>query len=149
MKRKQFKITIHAGIEKVYNTMLGKATFKQWTAEFNPTSDFDGSWDKNSKILFTGINKEGKREGMIGLIEENIPNKFVSIKYIGILSGDREVTEGPEIEGWANTYENYSFDGNDSQTTLTVEMDIQDQWIDYFDKTYPKALERLKLLCEA
>ncbi len=148
MKKMQFKIDIHAGIENVYNTMLGEKTFKEWTSEFNPTSDFEGSWEKGSKILFVGVNKEGKREGMVGLIKENIPYKFVSIKYIGLVDGEKEITEGPEIEGWANTFENYSFSGNDIQTTVAVDIDIQDQWVDYFEKTYPKALERLKQICE-
>ncbi|WP_353135165.1 SRPBCC domain-containing protein [Pseudopedobacter sp.] len=148
MKKMQFKIDIHAGIENVYDTMLGEKTFKKWTSEFNPTSDFEGSWEKGAKILFVGVNKEGKREGMVGLIEENIPYRFVSIKYIGLLDGDKEITEGPEIESWVNTFENYSFSGNDIQTTVTVDIDIQDQWVDYFEKTYPKALERLKQICE-
>jgi|SRR5690606_9607401 len=148
MKKMQFKIDIHAGIENVYDTMLGEKTFKKWTSEFNPTSDFEGSWEKGAKILFVGVNKEGKREGMVGLIEENIPYRFISIKYIGLLNGDKEITEGPEIESWVNTFENYSFSGNDIQTTVTVDIDIQDQWVDYYEKTYPKALERLKQICE-
>ncbi len=149
MERMQFKTSIKAGAEKVYDTMLGPDTFKQWTAVFNPTSGFEGSWAKDAKILFTGISKEGKKEGMVGIIKENIPNQYVSILYTGLLDGDKEVTEGPEIEGWAGGYENYSFEERNGLTDLTVEVDVNDKMLAYFKETYPKALEKLKALCEA
>ena len=41
MKRLQFKSDINAPAAKVYNAMIGKETFRQWTAVFNPSSDFE------------------------------------------------------------------------------------------------------------
>lgn len=149
MKKLQFKIDIDAKVEKVYETMLGENTFKQWTSEFNPTSDYEGSWEKGAKILFIGVNEEGKREGMIGRIEENISYEFVSIRYEGIVDGDKEITEGDKVEGWINSHENYAFTSNGTQTTVTVEVDVMDKWMDYFHETYPKALKKLKQLCES
>lgn len=55
MQKLQFKKEINASAQKVYETMLGlkdKATYEYWTATFNPTSTYEGSWDKGSKILF-------------------------------------------------------------------------------------------------
>lgn len=149
MERMQFKTSINAGVKKVYDTMLGQDTFKQWTAAFNPTSDFEGSWKKGSKIAFTGISKTGKREGMLGVIEENIPEQFVSIKYSGLIDGDREITEGPDVADWAGSHENYTFEENNGLTELTVDIDINDEMREYFKSTYPKALALLKNLCEA
>ncbi len=62
MKKVQFKTIINAPVSKVYRTMLGlenKSTYEAWTAEFNPTSTFEGSWQKGSKNLetFSGITK--------------------------------------------------------------------------------------------
>jgi hypothetical protein len=153
MKRLQFKSDINAPAAKVYNAMIGKETFRQWTAVFNPSSDFEsgnveGSWEKGSKILFVGTNKEGKREGMVGFIRENTPDRFVSIEYKGILDGDNEITSGPTAEEWQG-FENYSFETNDGTTTVTVDIDVNDQMIDYFRDTYPKALNKLKEICEA
>jgi hypothetical protein len=42
MKKLEYKINIEAPKEVVYEKMLGKATYKQWTSLFNPTSDFEG-----------------------------------------------------------------------------------------------------------
>lgn len=151
MEKMQFRKDIHAPAAKVYSTMIGKETFKQWTAVFNPSSDFEGGvegdWEKGSKILFTGTNSEGKREGMVGYIRENIPDRYVSIEYAGILDGDQELTEGPVAEEWQG-FENYTFEGGDGKTTLTVDIDVNDQMVDYFRETYPKALDKLKEICE-
>src|SRR5690606_4487628 len=127
----------------------GRDTYKLWTAEFNPTSNFEGSWEKGTKIFFTGVNKDGKKEGMMGIIEENIPNQYVSIQFKGMVNDGVEVTEGPEIASWLNSHENYSFSENGGITTVTVEVDVLDKWLDYFNETYPKALERLKQICES
>lgn len=153
MKRLQFKSDINAPAAKVYGTMIGKETFRQWTAVFNPSSDLgggnvEGSWEKGSKILFVGTNKEGKREGMVGFIRENIPGRFVSIEYEGILDGDNEITSGPTAAEWQG-FENYSFETNDGTTAVTVDIDVNDQMLDYFRETYPKALNKLKEICEA
>lgn len=49
MKRKNYRIEINASAAHVFETMLGKTTYKQWTAEFNPTSDFEGHWELGEK----------------------------------------------------------------------------------------------------
>ena len=152
MKKLQFKTNINAPIAKVYNTMLGldnKATYEAWTAKFNPTSTYEGNWEKGSKILFIGTGEDGEKGGMVSEIAENIPNKFVSIRSYGILKGDTEITEGEEIEKWAGGLENYTFEENNGITTVTVDVDMTDDYIDYFNETYPKALNKLKELCES
>lgn len=148
MKKLSYKIDIKSPVSKVYETMIGKDSYKQWTAEFNPTSDFEGGWNKGDKIYFTGINEEGKKEGMVAEIAENIPNKFISIRHKGILDGENEITSGPQVEGWAGALENYSFGENGEITTVTVDVDTNEEYLDYFDKTWPKALEKLKDLSE-
>jgi hypothetical protein len=151
MEKLQFKVNIHAPVKKVYDTMLGlssKSDYEAWTSSFNPTSSYEGSWNKGSKMLFVGVNDEGVKEGMVSRIVENIPNKFVSIRHYGILKGGQEITEGPDVEKWANSLENYSFEENDGITSVTVELDTTPDFTGYMNETYPKALERLKAHCE-
>lgn len=148
MERMRFKIEINAPVSKVFDTMLGKETFKQWTSEFNPTSDFEGSWEEGEKIMFVGTNKEGKREGMVGKVKELDRNKYVSIEYTGVLDGEKEITSGPGIDEWIGTFENYNFEEKDGKTVVTVSIDIGEQMKDYFQTTYPKALNKLKEICE-
>ena len=151
MKKLQYKKDINASAEKVYNTMLGIKnieTYEQWTAEFNPTSTYEGNWEKGSKIYFIGTDENGKKGGMVSEIAENIPFSFVSIRHFGILDGDNEITQGPEVEKWAGGLENYSFQETNGVTTVTIETDITEDYLDYFNSTWPRALNKLKELAE-
>jgi len=143
MKKIQFEIIINASAEQVYKTMLGINaidTYNQWTAEFNPTSTYEGTWEKGSKIYFTGTDENGNRGGMVSEIADIIPYRFVSIRHYGILDGENEITEGPDVEKWAGGLENYSFNEQDGQTTVTVETDVDGDYLDYFNSTWPRAL---------
>lgn len=139
---------IKAPKERVFEKMIGKDTYKQWTAAFNPTSDFEGGWNKGDKIRFVGVTEEGKKQGMLARIEENIPNEFISIHHYGIVDGENEVTEGPMVESWTPAYENYSLSQEMEITNLMVEVDVSDEHIEYFDETWPKALLKLKEISE-
>ncbi|WP_255573000.1 hypothetical protein [Hanstruepera marina] len=44
--------------------------------------------------------------------------------------------------------ENYSFQESNGITTVTVEMDTADDYIDYFNGIWPKALSTLKKIVE-
>ena len=151
MKKLQFKVNINSPVSKIYDLMLGlknKSTYEQWVSVFNPTSTYEGSWDKWSKILFVWVDENGEKWGMISRIVENIPNKFVSIQHYGLLNAGVEITEGLEVEKWANGFENNTFEENNKYTTITVELDTNEDFVDFMQEMYPKALDKLKELCE-
>ncbi len=151
MKKLQFKISINAPVAKAYDFMLGinsKSTYEQWTAMFNPTSTYEGSWEKGNKILFLGVDENGVKGGMVSKIADIIPNQFVSIQHYGLVQGDKEITEGPEVEKWANGFENYTFEENNGTTSVTVDLDTTEDFVNYMNDTYPKALNKLKEICE-
>lgn len=151
MQKLEFKKEIHATAQKVYETMLGlhdKATYEYWTATFNSTSTYEGSWDQGSKILFVGEDENGKKGGMVSEIVAHHPASFVSIRHFGFLDGDTEITTGEQVEKWAGGHENYTFQETNGTTIVTVVMDVIDDYIEYFQKTYPKALDKLKEISE-
>lgn len=151
MKKLQFQVSINAPVTKIFDFMLGinnKSTYEQWTSLFNPTSTYEGSWDKGNKMLFIGVDEKGEKGGMVSRIVENNPNRFVSIQHYGLIKADKEITEGPEVEKWANGFENYAFEENNGITKVTVELDTTDDFIDYMEQTYPKALDKLREICE-
>jgi len=152
MQKLQFKVSIKAPAAKVYDMMLGisnKATYEQWTFLFNPTSTYVGNWEKGSKILFIGVDENGEKGGMVSRIAENNLNSFVSTQHYGLVKGDVEVTEGEEVEKWANGFENYTYEESDGNTILTVDLDATDEFVDYMNEHYPLALNKLKEICEA
>jgi len=151
MKKIQFTITINAPANKVYTTMLGlsdKSTYEQWTALFNPTSTYEGSWEKGQKMLFVGVDEKGEKGGMVSRIADHVPNQFVSIQHYGLIKGSEEITTGPEVEKWANGLENYTFEESNGVTTVTIDLDTADEFEDYMNEFYPQALNKLKEICE-
>ena len=143
-----FSIEIDAGADVVYKNLIGAESYKEWTKIFNETSHYIGSWEKGSKILFVGTDDKGNKGGMVSFIAENIPDKFISIAHRGILKGDEEIMDGPEVETWAGVYENYTLTPGNGKTKFNAYIDSNMEFKDYFSETYPKALDVLKKLCE-
>lgn len=127
--------------------MLGltnKKTYNQWASVFNATSTYEGSWEKGSKIYFVGTDAEGHQAGMISEIMEHQPAAFVSIRHYGFLQNGEEITTGEQVEKWSGGYENYSFQEENGTTKVTVDLDTIEDYLDYFNEKYPKALQALK-----
>lgn len=148
MESLHFEIRINAKPEKVYSTLIDEKHYKEWTSEFNPTSHYIGSWEKGSKIQFLGTDEKGNMGGMVSRIKENIPNKFVSIEHLGIIQNGKEITTGAEVEGWAGAMENYSINQTNDTTLFSVDCDSNQEFKSYFFETWPKALNKLKEICE-
>lgn len=143
------EINIQADVNRVYQTMLDKASYSEWASEFSPGSYFEGSWDKGSKILFLGPTDKGGLQGMTSRIRDNIPLKFVSIAHVGFVENGVETTTGKEVEAWAGALENYIFRSKNGATTVSVSLDSPTEYKDYFTETWPKALKKLKEICES
>jgi uncharacterized protein YndB with AHSA1/START domain len=144
-----FNISIDAPVEKVYRTVLDEKGYAEWTAVFNPSSHFQGSWKKGSKIRFLGTDQNGTMGGMVSLIRENLPNKFISIEHRGIIKEGKVIMRGPETEEWAGGLENYTFKELNGKTLFLVDVDANHKFKSYFEHTWPKALNKLKTMCEA
>jgi len=143
-----FEVSINRSADIVYKTLTDKKKYEEWTFVFNATSHFIGSWKKGSKILFLGTGEDGKVGGMVSKIRENIPNKFISIEHTGIYKNGKEITRGPEVEGWAGSLENYTLNYTGGRTILSVDIDSISEFKTYFSETWPRALKKIKTICE-
>jgi hypothetical protein len=117
----------------------------QWTSVFAEGSRAETDWKKGSKVLF----HDGKGDGMVSTIIENIPNEFMSIKHLGEVKNGIEDTASEKVKQCAGAMENYTLTEVDGKTELNVDMDIAEEYKDYFLTTWPKALEKIKELAEA
>jgi uncharacterized protein YndB with AHSA1/START domain len=147
-KKLSFEIEIAAPAELVFEKTIEEKSYRQWTAPFNPTSHYIGSWKKGEKILFIGEGENGEKGGMVSRIAEIIPGKFISIEHLGVLDGDKEITSGPQVDGWKGAMENYTMTEKGNVTVFGVELDANAEFEAYFSETWPKALNVLKELCE-
>jgi uncharacterized protein YndB with AHSA1/START domain len=144
MERHQFKTTIDAPRERVWEILWGSNTYSQWTSPFAEGSAVETDWKKGSRVLFL----DGSGNGMISEVAENIPNEFMSFVHLGAIQDGKEDFKTPEEKGWAGALENYTLKTVDGQTELTVDQDIEGEYKDTFLKTWPKALEKLKEMAE-
>jgi len=144
-----FEITINAPVKKVWDMMLAQETYRQWTAAFDPTSYYEGSWEKGSKMKFLGAGGSG----MISQIVENIPYKFISTEHLGEIKDGVEDTTSEAVRKWLPAFENYTFTDNGDSTLLQIDMEMgsseeSKQMKEMFEGMWPKALLILKEICE-
>ncbi|NII81477.1 MULTISPECIES: SRPBCC family protein [unclassified Pedobacter] len=140
MEKIKFKTTINATTAKVWDVLFGVESYPKWTAIFAEGSRVETDWKKGSKALFLGDNGDG----MVAVIQDNIPNRYMSIKHLG------EIKDGKEnlSKDWGESLENYTLEEKDGKTELIIDMDITEDWKEYFEKTWPKALDKVKELAE-
>jgi hypothetical protein len=144
MEKINFSININASKEKVWKILWDDDTYTKWTSVFAEGSHAVTDWKEGSKVLFL----DGKGSGMVSKIESKKPNDFMSFKHVGEVKDNVEDTTSEKVKGWAGALENYSLKEKDGATTLTVDMDIVDEYKDYFLKTFPNGLQQIKTLSE-
>lgn len=144
MKTLTFEIAINAPRAVAWTNMLGAESYRVWTSEFCEGSYFVGSWDKGARIQF----RAPSGDGMSAVIAENTPNEYVSIRHVGMIENGVEDTTSEKVRAWAPAYENYRFVDAPGGCRVIVTLDTAPEWEQYMLDTYPKALARLKELCE-
>ena len=144
MKRLRFSVAIAASRRDVWNTMLEPDSYRAWTAAFVEGSYYEGSWEKGARIRFLSAGGDG----MTSEIVENRPCEFVSIRNLGIIKDGVDDTESPAARAWTPAYENYTFTEKGGVTEVVVDVDVNERYEKIFSDPWPKALQRLKEICE-
>ena len=145
MEKQEFRVTINAPKEKVWQTLWDKTTYSKWTSAFAEGSTVEtDNWKKGSKVLFL----DGNGSGMVSRVDENIPNSYMSFKHLGEVKDGVEDTTSEKVAGWAGATENYTLKEADGKTEVIVNMDITEEFAEMFKNIWPKALKNLKELAE-
>jgi uncharacterized protein YndB with AHSA1/START domain len=146
MERLEYEVKISAPARVVWETMLQKETYEQWTAKSWPNSSYEGKWEKGTEIKF-GSTKEG---GTLAKLEDVKPYEHILAKHIAILiPGGGEDRTSDDAKGWVGTLEEYKFTERNGETTLKIVMQVVDpKWKKMLDDGWPTALEELKKLSE-
>lgn len=140
----EFDVFIQAPRSTVWDAMLGAAPYKNWTSAFCEGSYYDGSWGQGERIRF--LSPGG--DGMSAVIAENRRHEFISIRHLGQISAGVEDFTSESVRSWAPADENYTFADVQGGTQLQVRVDVTPEFEPYMRDTFPKALQRLKALCE-
>lgn len=146
MIKVNFSAAIHAPKQRVWYVLWEKSFYEQWTRLFaeGSTVKTDG-WKEGSMVQFLGPNENG----MVSMVIANKPNEYMSFRHLGIVKDGVEDTTSDEATGWAGAMENYTLKEENGITVLTVEMETTEEYKDYFNNKWPKALAKVKELSEA
>ena len=140
-----YSITIDASREKVWHALFDDEPFRKWSSVFAEGSHFVGDWSEDSEIRFLTEDNDG----MVSMIDANRPHAFMSIRHIGYIRQGVEDTTSDEVKSWTPAFENYMLKDAEGGTHLTVETDTFNDFVEYFNETWPKALLVVKEVAEA
>lgn len=149
MQKLHCSIVINAPREKVWDVMLGDATYREWTSVFNPKGSwYEGGWNTGDDIRFYGPGENGELGGMIARIAESRKPEFVSIEHRGMMENGVDDLTSDKVKAWQGAHENYTFNEVDGGTEVLVDMDVEDEYVPMFNEMWPKALAKLKEVAE-
>ena len=139
METIKFTININATKQIVWEALWNNDNYPLWTAAFGEGNKAVSDWNEGSKIYF--IAKGGG--GLCSIIEKKIIYEQIIFKHIGELKNGQEVTNN-----WVEAKEQYFLTSINNVTTLTVYMDTKEEYKNYFNAVFPKALAVVKSIAE-
>ena len=148
MKKLTFKIEINSIAELVFNTMIDPVHLLEWMSVFSIDSSFEGKWEKGESVIFKCFNDKGELCGLVCRIEEFIPKELIHLQPYGMLENDIIYDEGEKVLGLNSTYERYIFNQKKDMTELIIEASAMDDYVQFFNETWPIALQKIKAMCE-
>lgn len=141
--RKSVELNTSAG--KVWQVLTEDAYTRKWYAAFNEGSRAITTWEKGSKAVFTDEEGQG---GIVGFIAENNPGKLLVIEYTANLVNGKEDTESDTAKKFIGGREIYTLTEANGKTRLAIELDMDNEFFDFMDAAWDKALEIFKALAE-
>ncbi len=145
MKKLESKIDIAASPKKVWDTMLKPETYKEWVNAAWPGSYYEGSWKQGENIRFISPGQGGT----LATIVECRPYDYVFAKHVAVIDANGgEDRDSKAAQDWIGTTESYTFTEKNGKTQLRTEMNTNPEWAKMFSDGMPKALAKLKEICE-
>lgn len=142
MKELRFQVEIKATKETVWNTLWQDETFRQWAGIIDPGTYMTGELKEGNEVQF--ISAENGY-GVTSLVAQLVPGEFLLLKH---RSDTQERGAEKRENEWTGGEESYALSENQGVTTLLAAFGVPPEMEEYFETSYPKALERVKELAE-
>lgn len=145
MNRLTFSTVIDADKTTIWNALWDKNAYRNWASVF-----FEGShartdhWEEGSIVHFLGPDQSG----IYSRIEKHTPNEIMLFRHIGNVVDGKEQPVDDATKKWTGATESYTLLEGKDGITLTIEIDIMDEHLEFMTAAFPKALEKVKSSCE-
>ncbi len=144
MIRKTYQTAIDATAEKIWQVLWEPTTYCKWTSAMSPGGRVETDWKQGSRALFLDVNGDG----IFQSIEEVRPHELMVFKYLGDLKDGKEDFDSPKVEALSGARQVYRIQDRGSDHLLTVELDLNPEYEEFFDKAFPRALDHVRTLSE-
>lgn len=144
MKILHFKIDIQASRKAVWQALWDDTNYRKWTRVFNENSRAVSDWKEGSDIFFMDDNQNG----MYSVIEQLVPEELMSFRHISFVKNGHKEPLDEISQKWSGATENYILIELENTTQLEINMDITEDFEDYFNQKFPQALEIVKNIAE-
>ena len=144
IKNLELSIAINVQPSKIWKALWDDKNYREWVSVF-----FEGSyavtdnWKVGSTVHFLGPDKSG----IYSHIEKHIPNSYIEFKHIGNVINGKEQPLDDDTKKWTGSTEIYKIEERNNVTTLKVEIDVMKEHLEFMTKTFPKALDVVKNIC--
>jgi len=140
-----FTIQINASPEKVWHSLWDAENYRAWTNPFCKGSYYKTTeFSEGNKIHL--LTPDG--QGMYSILEKIEQNTYLAFRHLGNIYNFEELPIDAETEQWTNAMETYRLTKNETGTTLTVQVDVIESYLNHMNKTFPIALNELKHISE-
>ena len=141
----EFQVRVNASKKHVWETMLHPATYNEWANAGWPGATYEGTWAEGEEVKFVSASGEGTLATLVA----HKPYDLSHAKHMAVLlKGGAEDRDSELALGWIGTHERYTFTEEDGVTALTVTITTTPEWAAMFSDGWPKALNKLKVMCE-
>ena len=143
INRLNYSVDIKAEKAKIWKALWDDSAYRDWSSIF-----FEGSyvvsdnWKEGSTVHFLGADQNG----IYSTIETHIPNQIMAFRHIGNVVNGKEQPVDEETKKWSGTTEVYTLTEGTDHHTLSIDIDVFDEHLEFMKTTLPKALERIKTL---
>ena len=140
----EFSVDIAAPVARVWDCTFDPLAYRDWTRAFAEGSYFEGSWQAGRRLRFL----DPRGFGMEAVVDENRLHEVVALRLVGEIKDGRPLADS-RLHG-EPAHERYVFNATPTGTTrLVVHLQGWDGFLEFLQDTWPKALQRLKVLAES
>lgn len=137
-------VKVKASREKVWDVLLRDEYTREWYSEFSPGSHAEGDWNVGGRVTFT----DASGSGLAAKVTAREPYERLSIEHQAVIMNGREERDSEDARKWKGCREDYILSQEDGLTTLTIEQELPEEYVESISKLWDKAAGKIKELSE-
>jgi uncharacterized protein YndB with AHSA1/START domain len=146
MRKIQQSIAINASPDKVWRVLTDNTLSRQWYNEFSEGTYAIGEWKEGGKMIWA----DKTNSGMVGTIVTVTADKGrkLDIEFTGEYANGQEVYDSEMAMAVKGGHEVYQLEESKGITTLSISVDMGDEYFESMSKAWESALQVIRKLAE-